>query len=192
MLTETMTMKRITYKNIASPKGFKATGIHCGVKHKKKDLALLTSKVPASVAGVFTTNAVQGAPLIITKEVVYTTQKMQALIVNSGIANSCTGKQGLIDAYTMQEKTAEKLGINPNLVGVASTGVIGEMMKMEPVLAGIKHLEPIDELEGAINFSQAIMTTDTVTKDTSYKTVIDGKEVIIAGTAKGSGMIEPN
>ncbi|WP_277347092.1 bifunctional ornithine acetyltransferase/N-acetylglutamate synthase [Psychrobacillus sp. BL-248-WT-3] len=192
MLTETMTMKRITYKNIASPKGFKATGIHCGVKHKKKDLALLTSEVPASVAGVFTTNAVQGAPLIVTKEVVYTTQKMQALIVNSGIANSCTGKQGLIDAYTMQEKTAEKLGINPNLVGVASTGVIGEMMKMEPVLAGIKHLEPIDELEGAINFSQAIMTTDTVTKDTSYKTVIDGKEVIIAGTAKGSGMIEPN
>jgi len=185
-------MKRITYKNIASPKGFKATGIHCGVKHKKKDLALLISEVPASVAGVFSTNAIQGAPLVVTKEVVYTTKKMQAIIINSGIANSCTGKQGVIDAYTMQEKTAQHLGISPALVGVASTGVIGEAMKMEPVLSGIKKLHPIDELEGAIQFSQAIMTTDTVTKDTAYKTIIDGKEIMIAGTAKGSGMIEPN
>ncbi|WP_186321451.1 bifunctional glutamate N-acetyltransferase/amino-acid acetyltransferase ArgJ [Bacillus sp. FJAT-22090] len=187
-----MTMKSISFKNIASPKGFKATGIHCGLKHKKKDLALLVSDVPASVAGVFTTNAIQGAPLIVTKEVVQSTGKMQAIIINSGIANSCTGKQGIIDAYTMQEKTAEKLGISPKLVGVASTGVIGEMMKMEPLLAGIQKLHPIDELEGAIGFAQAIMTTDTVTKNTSYKTTIDDKEVIIAGTAKGSGMIEPN
>ncbi|WP_205961738.1 bifunctional ornithine acetyltransferase/N-acetylglutamate synthase [Psychrobacillus vulpis] len=186
------TMKSISYKNIASPKGFKATGIHCGIKHKKKDLALLVSEVPASVAGVFTTNAIQGAPLIVTKEVVQKTGKMQAIIINSGIANSCTGKQGIIDAYTMQEKTAEKLGIEPNLVGVASTGVIGEMMKMDSLIAGIQKLNPIDELEGAIGFAQAIMTTDTVTKNTSYKTIIDGKEVIIAGTAKGSGMIEPN
>ncbi len=185
-------MKSISFKNIASPKGFKATGIHCGLKHKKKDLALLVSDVPASVAGVFTTNAIQGAPLIVTKEVVQSTGKMQAIIINSGIANSCTGKQGIIDAYTMQEKTAEKLGISPKLVGVASTGVIGEMMKMEPLLAGIQKLHPIDELEGAIGFAQAIMTTDTVTKNTSYKTTIDDKEVIIAGTAKGSGMIEPN
>ncbi len=192
MTTAAMTKKRIAYKNIASPKGFKATGIHCGVKHKKKDLALLTSEVPASVAGVFSTNAIIGAPLVVTKEVVYSTKKMQALIVCSGIANSCTGKQGIIDAYTMQEKMAEKLGIAPELVGVGSTGVIGEMLKMDPILSGIQKLEPTDELEGAINFSQAIMTTDTVTKDTSYKTMIDGKEVIIAGTAKGSGMIEPN
>nr|WP_144511956.1 bifunctional glutamate N-acetyltransferase/amino-acid acetyltransferase ArgJ [Bacillus sp. FJAT-22090] len=191
-MTTLMTMKSISFKNIASPKGFKATGIHCGLKHKKKDLALLVSDVPASVAGVFTTNAIQGAPLIVTKEVVQSTGKMQAIIINSGIANSCTGKQGIIDAYTMQEKTAEKLGISPKLVGVASTGVIGEMMKMEPLLAGIQKLHPIDELEGAIGFAQAIMTTDTVTKNTSYKTTIDDKEVIIAGTAKGSGMIEPN
>lgn len=191
-MTTVTTMKSISYKNIASPKGFKATGIHCGLKHKKKDLALLVSEVPASVAGVFTTNVFQAAPLLVTKEVVQNTGKMQAIIVNSGNANSCTGKQGMTDAYTMQQKTAEKLGINPNLVGVASTGVIGEIMKMEPLLEGIQKLHPIDELEGAMGFAQAIMTTDTVTKNTSYKTTIDGKEVIFAGTAKGSGMIEPN
>ena len=150
------------------------------------------SEVPASVAGVFTTNAIKAAPLLITKDVVYQTGKMQAIIVNSGNANACTGKQGMADAYTMQKLTAEKLGIERNLVGVASTGVIGEMMKMDPIITGIQQLEPIDELEGAIGFSQAIMTTDTVTKNTTYKTTIDGKEVIIAGTAKGSGMIEPN
>jgi len=187
-----MIMKKISLKNIASPKGFKATGIHCGLKHKKKDLALLFSEVPASVAGVFTTNAIKAAPLLITKDVVYQTGKMQAIIVNSGNANACTGKQGMADAYTMQKLTAEKLGIARNLVGVASTGVIGEMMKMDPVITGIQQLEPVDELEGAIGFSQSIMTTDTVTKDTAYKTMIDGQEVIIAGTAKGSGMIEPN
>ncbi|PZX05918.1 glutamate N-acetyltransferase [Psychrobacillus insolitus] len=192
MSSSTMIMKKISLKNIASPKGFKATGIHCGLKHKKKDLALLFSEVPASVAGVFTTNAIKAAPLLITKDVVYQTGKIQAIIVNSGNANACTGKQGMADAYTMQKLTAEKLGIARNLVGVASTGVIGEMMKMDPIITGIQQLEPIDELEGAIGFSQSIMTTDTVTKNTAYKTMIDGKEVIIAGTAKGSGMIEPN
>lgn len=192
MTTTTMTMKRISYKKIASPKGFKATGIHCGLKHKKKDLAILTSEVPASVAGVFTTNAIKAAPLLLTKDVVYQTGKIQAIIVNAGNANACTGKQGMADAYAMQKLTAEKLGIDRSLVGVASTGVIGEHMKMEPVTKGIQQLEPADDLEGAISFSQAIMTTDTVTKNASYKTIIDGKEIIIAGTAKGSGMIEPN
>lgn len=185
-------MKKISYKNIASPKGFKATGLHCGLKHKKKDLALLVSEVPASVAGVFTTNVIQAAPLLVTKEIVYETGKMQAIIVNSGNANACTGKQGMADALTMQKETADKLGISPNLVGVASTGVIGEIMKMKPVIDGIQNLQPIDELEGAIQFAQAIMTTDTVTKNTAYKTTINGKEVMIAGVAKGSGMIEPN
>ncbi|HEX5563738.1 MAG TPA: bifunctional ornithine acetyltransferase/N-acetylglutamate synthase, partial [Sporosarcina sp.] len=99
-------LKRISGKNIATPKGFSAVGIHCGLKHKKHDLAVLLSEVPASVAGVFTTNAIQAAPLLVTKEVVYQTGKMQAVIVNSGNANACTGKQGMIDALTMQEKTA--------------------------------------------------------------------------------------
>ena len=185
-------MKRISRKNIISPKGFEAVGIHCGLKHKKNDLALLVSKVPASVAGVFTTNVIQAAPLQVTKKVVYETKKMQAIVINSGNANACTGKQGMKDAVTMQQKTAELLGLDQNLVGVASTGVIGEQMKMEPLLAGIEKLKPMDTLEGSIQFSQAILTTDMITKNTAYATVIDGREIILAGVAKGSGMIEPN
>ncbi|MGN4124055.1 bifunctional glutamate N-acetyltransferase/amino-acid acetyltransferase ArgJ [Lysinibacillus sphaericus] len=192
LTASTNIMKKLSSKNIISPKGFKAAGMHCGLKHKKKDLAVLVSNVPASVAGVFTTNAVQAAPLKVTKEVVYTTKKIQAIIVNSGNANACTGKQGVQDALAMQTLTAEKLGIEANLVGVCSTGVIGEIMKMEPIESGIAQLEPQDNLESAIDFAQAIMTTDTVMKNTSYSTIIDGKEVIIAGVAKGSGMIEPN
>ena len=185
-------MKRISRKNIISPKGFKAVGIHCGLKHKKNDLALLVSEVPASVAGVFTTNVIQAAPLQVTKKVVYETQKMQAIVINSGNANACTGKQGMQDAMTMQRKTAEHLGIDSNLVGIASTGVIGEQMNMVPLLSGIEKLQPMDSLEGSIQFSQAILTTDTVTKNTAYATVIDDREVVVAGVAKGSGMIEPN
>ncbi|MGA3601584.1 bifunctional glutamate N-acetyltransferase/amino-acid acetyltransferase ArgJ [Lysinibacillus agricola] len=192
LIASTSIMKKLSSKNIVSPKGFKAAGLHCGLKHKKKDLAVLVSEVPASVAGVFTTNAVQAAPLKVTKEVVYATKKMQAMIVNSGNANACTGTQGVKDALTMQSLMAEKLGIEASLVGVCSTGVIGEIMNMEPVANGIIQLEPMDNLESAIDFAQAIMTTDTVMKNTSYSTTIDGREVIIAGVAKGSGMIEPN
>ena len=184
--------KKLSSKNIVSPKGFTAAGVHCGIKHKKKDLAILVSEVPAAVAGVFTTNAVQAAPLKVTKEVVYNTAKMQAIIVNSGNANACTGKQGLADAYEMQSLAAEKLGIDPALVGVASTGVIGEIMNMEPVKKGVSMLEPNNILESGIDFAQAILTTDTVMKNTTYATKIDGKEVLVSGTAKGSGMIEPN
>lgn len=183
--------KHVSGTNITSPKGFKAVGVHCGLKHKKYDLAVLLSEVPASVAGVFTTNAIQAAPLIVTKEAVQN-GKMQAVIINSGNANACTGKQGMLDALTMQEKTAEKFGLETKLVGVASTGVIGEKLKMEPLLKGIEQLDPVDSLEGSIQFSQAILTTDTVMKNTVYRMEVDGKEVMIAGTAKGSGMIEPN
>ena len=188
----TIEMKKLSSNNIVSPKGFTAAGVHCGIKKEKKDLAILVSEVPASVAGVFTTNAVQAAPLKVTKEVVYNSQKMQAIIVNSGNANACTGKQGVADAYEMQALAATKLGIEPYLVGVASTGVIGEIMNMEPVVKGVEMLNPNNDLESGMNFAQAILTTDTVMKNTTYATIIDGKEVLISGTAKGSGMIEPN
>ncbi len=192
MTVMTESLKRSAGHNIISPKGFKAAGIHCGVKHKKKDLAILVSEVPANVAGVFTTNVIKAAPLLLSKEVVRNTGKMQAIIVNSGNANACTGKQGIEDAYTMQQLTAEKLGIAQNLVGVCSTGVIGELMPMETIKKGIEKIEPGAELEDALDFSQAILTTDTVTKHTAYSIKIDGKEVTIAGVAKGSGMIKPN
>ncbi|KXH87046.1 bifunctional ornithine acetyltransferase/N-acetylglutamate synthase [Sporosarcina sp. HYO08] len=192
MITKTSNVKRISRKNIVSPKGFKAAGIHCGLKYRKSDLALLVSEVPANVAGVFTTNAFQAAPLLVTKSVVKETGKMQAVLINSGNANACTGAQGMKDALEMQQLAAEKLGISPNLVGVASTGVIGELLNMEPIHKGIQKIQPCSTIEGSIQFSQAILTTDTVTKNVAYSTVIDGKEVVIAGTAKGSGMIEPN
>ncbi|MGF9979012.1 bifunctional glutamate N-acetyltransferase/amino-acid acetyltransferase ArgJ [Viridibacillus arvi] len=192
MITTFESLKRILSKNIVSPKGFTATGIHCGIKHKKKDLAILVSEVPANVAGVFTTNVIKAAPLVLTKQVVKEYGKMQALIVNSGNANACTGTQGYKDAETMQQLTAEKLGIAKELVGVSSTGVIGEIMNMEPIAKGIAEITPNATLEGAIDFAQAILTTDTVTKNTAYSVVIDDKEVVIAGVAKGSGMIEPN
>ncbi|MER2039085.1 MAG: bifunctional ornithine acetyltransferase/N-acetylglutamate synthase [Solibacillus sp.] len=191
-MASTIEMKKLSSKNIVSPKGFTAAGVHCGIKHKKKDLAILVSEVPASVAGVFTTNAIQAAPIKVTKEVVYEAKKMQAIIVNSGNANACTGKQGLADAYEMQRLAAQKLGIDSHLIGVASTGVIGEIMKMEPVEKGVKMLQPESKLENGIDFAQAIMTTDTVMKNTTYATIVDGKEVIVSGAAKGSGMIEPN
>ncbi|WP_126343666.1 bifunctional ornithine acetyltransferase/N-acetylglutamate synthase [Kurthia zopfii] len=184
--------KRLVSESIVAPKGFSAAGIHCGLKHKKKDLGIIVSEVPASVAGVFTTNAIKAAPLILTKETVYANDKMQAIIINSGNANACTGQQGLEDAKKMQMLTAQKLEISPNLVGVSSTGVIGEQLQMDQVEAGIAKIEAGNKLENAIDFAQAILTTDTVMKNTAYSLEIDGKEVIIAGVAKGSGMIEPN
>lgn len=192
MTTVYPSIKRISGNNIASPIGYRAAGIHCGIKHKKNDLALLVSDVPANAAGVYTTNAVQAAPLLVTKEAIAATGKMQAIIVNSGNANACTGKQGFLDAQTMQQMTADKLGIAPHLVGVASTGVIGEKMPMDCVKNGIPKLEPVAGLKGSIDFSQSILTTDTVSKNTAYRVDIDGKTVTIAGTAKGSGMIHPN
>ncbi|MFC4354168.1 bifunctional glutamate N-acetyltransferase/amino-acid acetyltransferase ArgJ [Chryseomicrobium palamuruense] len=191
-LTLSPTIKKIERKSLVSPKGFTATGIHCGLKHKKKDLALVISDVPASVAGVFTTNAIQAAPLKVTKDVVYTTGKMQAILVNSGNANACTGKQGELDALAMQQLASDQFDIAPNLIGVASTGVIGEPLPMAPIIHGVAKLAPNNELTGALDFAQAIMTTDTIMKTTSYATTIDGKEIVIAGVAKGSGMIEPN
>lgn len=191
-LTITPTLKKIERKSLVSPKGFTATGIHCGIKHKKKDLAIVISDIPASVAGVFTTNAIQAAPLKVTKDVVYNTKKMQAIFVNSGNANACTGKQGYLDALAMQQLASDQFSIAPELIGVASTGVIGEPLPMAPIIHGTPKLHPNDDLTGALDFAQAIMTTDTVMKNTSYATTIDGKEIVIAGVAKGSGMIEPN
>ncbi|WP_431027544.1 bifunctional ornithine acetyltransferase/N-acetylglutamate synthase [Lysinibacillus sp. LZ02] len=188
----TIEIKKLSSSNVVSPKGFTAAGVHCGIKKEKKDLAILVSEVPASVAGVFTTNVVQAAPIKVTKEVVYNTQKMQAIIVNSGNANACTGKQGIADAYEMQSLAAAKLGIESYLVGVASTGVIGEIMNLAPVKKGVEMLAPSRDLESGIDFAQSILTTDTVMKNTTYATNIDGQEVLVSGTAKGSGMIEPN
>ncbi|WP_139992279.1 bifunctional glutamate N-acetyltransferase/amino-acid acetyltransferase ArgJ [Kurthia sp. Dielmo] len=188
----TVDVKQVVAKHIVSPKGFTAAGMHCGVKHKKKDLALLFSEVPASVAGVFTTNAIKAAPVIVTKETIYDSRTLQAVVLNSGNANACTGKQGLADAKQMQQLVADKFMIPANTVGVCSTGVIGQHLPMEPIIKGIQEIELGDSVEHGVHFAEALLTTDTVMKNTAYTVMIDNKEVTIAGTAKGSGMIEPN
>ena len=188
----TVDVKQVVAKHIVSPKGFTAAGMHCGVKHKKKDLALLFSEVPASVAGVFTTNAIKAAPVVVTKETIYDSRTLQAVVLNSGNANACTGKQGLADAKQMQQLVADKFMIPANTVGVCSTGVIGQHLLMEPIIKGIQEIELGDSVEHGVHFAEALLTTDTVMKNTAYTVMIDNKEVTIAGTAKGSGMIEPN
>lgn len=177
--------------SVTSPKGYKAGGIHCGIKRKKLDLGYITSQVPATVAGVYTTNVFQAAPLLVTQESIAKEHKIQAIIVNSGNANACTGEQGLKDAFEMQKEFANQLGIENHLVGVTSTGVIGELLKMDKIKNGINQLlQP--EHEDVSNFMQAILTTDTGVKHTAVELKIDGKTVFIGGASKGSGMIHPN
>lgn len=174
---------------ICTPKGFYAMGVHCGLKKKKKDIGLIYSDVPASAAAVFTTNKVQAAPIIQTQKALKAGASLQAIIVNSAVANACTGQQGVKDAQAMQTLTAEKLGIEPEEVAVASTGVIGEPLNMEKIREGIAKLE---RQKAGETFHQAILTTDTCTKEVVVECLIQGKTVRIAGVAKGSGMIHPN
>ncbi|WP_414841488.1 bifunctional ornithine acetyltransferase/N-acetylglutamate synthase [Enterococcus saccharolyticus] len=175
---------------IASPIGFHADGIHCGLKRKKLDLGWIYSDVPASVAGVFTTNQVQAAPIKQSKEVIQG-GKIQGILVNSGNANACTGEEGLANAKQMQVLTSEKLGIDASLVAVASTGVIGHQLEMEKIVAGVEMLHQSDAQQPE-NFQKAILTTDTTEKAVTVTAEIDGKQVTVAGCSKGSGMIHPN
>ncbi|EOT28505.1 bifunctional ornithine acetyltransferase/N-acetylglutamate synthase [Enterococcus saccharolyticus] len=175
---------------IASPIGFHADGIHCGLKRKKLDLGWIYSDVPASVAGVFTTNQVQAAPIKQSKEVIQG-GKIQGILVNSGNANACTGEEGLANAKQMQVLASEKLGIDASLVAVASTGVIGHQLEMEKIVAGVEMLHQSDAQQPE-NFQKAILTTDTTEKAVTVTAEIDGKQVTVAGCSKGSGMIHPN
>ena len=175
--------------NVASPLGFSADGLHAGFKKRKLDFGWIVSEVPASVAGVYTTNKVIAAPLIVTRQSVKKAQKMKAIVVNSGIANSCTGVQGMEDAYTMQKWTAEKLGVEPDLVGVASPGVIGDLLPMDTLKTGLSKLVVNGNSD---DFSKAILTTDTMVKTVAVTEKFGRDEVTMAGVAKGSGMIHPN
>ena len=144
--------------NIASPLGFSADGLHAGFKKKKMDFGWIVSEVPASVAGVYTTNKVIAAPLLVTKEAVEKSQKMRAVVVNSGCANSYTVQQALEHAYAMPEWRADKLGAEPETVAVASTGVIGELLPMDILKKGLAKLVVNGNAD---DFSKAILTTDT-------------------------------
>ena len=174
---------------IASPLGFSADGLHAGFKKKKLDFGWIVSEVPASVAGVYTTNKVIAAPLLVTKASIQKSQKLQAIVVNSGVANSCTGQQGLDAAYDMQRLTAQKLKIEPDLVGLASTGVIGEQLPMDTLKNGLSQILVSGKAE---DFAEAILTTDTCTKTCVVTEKFGTDLVTMAGVAKGSGMIHPN
>lgn len=180
--------------SIVTPQGFKAAGLHCGLKKTdRNDLGVIVCDVPAVAAAVYTTNLIQAAPLKVTRESLQD-GKLRAIVVNSGNANACTGKQGEEDAYTMRASTAAQFGLEENDVAVASTGVIGELLKMDRVSSGITGLPArlSGGSEGAESFSQAILTTDLVKKEACVTVQVNGTKVTIAGTAKGSGMIHPN
>jgi glutamate N-acetyltransferase/amino-acid N-acetyltransferase len=179
--------------SITTPQGFRAGGLHCGLKKTDRhDLGVIVCDVPAAAAGVYTLNAFQAAPLKVTQESIGVEGKLQAMAVNSGNANACTGQQGEADAREMRAATAKALGLAEHLVGVTSTGVIGELLPMEKVRSGIARLPQSVKADGGDDFCQAILTTDLVQKMTCAQVMIDGKPVYIAGAAKGSGMIHPN
>ena len=180
---------------VTSPVGFKASGIHCGLKKSllKKDLALIYSDVVATSCGVYTKNKVKGAPLTITKQHLIN-KKAQAIIINSGNANTCNGDDGLSKAKKMTHLCAKALSIKNDDVLVASTGVIGVPLNIDAIKNGIPQLvgNLSSDIEGAKNASMAIMTTDTVEKQAGIQLNIGGKKVTLAAMAKGSGMIHPN
>ncbi|WP_409294755.1 bifunctional ornithine acetyltransferase/N-acetylglutamate synthase [Peribacillus sp. SCS-26] len=188
----TSRLEKIENGNILSPQGFKAAGVHAGLRYSKKDLGILISEVPASCAAVYTKNAVIAAPLTVTKESIAAEGRLRAIVVNSACANACTGSRGLKDAYEMRKSVSETFSLPEHMVAVASTGVIGEYLDMEKIVSGIQALEPSAEPLGADDFETAILTTDTKTKHTGYSIDIDSVKITAGGAAKGSGMIHPN
>jgi glutamate N-acetyltransferase/amino-acid N-acetyltransferase len=172
--------------------GFKAAGLAAGLKKNgKKDLGLIFSEIPSSVAGMFTTNRVKAAPVRLDIERV-AGGKAQAVIVNSGNANCCVGENGLSAANAMCRAAALHLGIAENLVLAASTGVIGEPLPVEKITAAAPRLVKALSAEGFNDLAEAIMTTDTVPKTVSRRAAIAGKTVTVTGVAKGAGMIRPD
>jgi len=179
---------------VTAPKGFKAAGLYAGIKKQKKDMAMIYSEVPCKAAGTFTTNLVKAAPVKWDMEVVYNSPAAQAVVINSGVANACTGAVGMEYCREMAEVTGAELGIPMDSVLVASTGVIGKQLPMDIIKAGIRNLVPIlgDTLDDGTIAAEAIMTTDTKKKEIAVEIELGGKTVTIGGMCKGSGMIHPN
>lgn len=178
---------------VTAAKGFTASGVHVGIRKNKdkKDLALVLSEKPCSAAAVYTTNQVKGQPLIVTSEHL-ADGKAQAIIVNSGNANTCTGEQGVAAARRMAALVAEKLPVKASDVVVASTGVIGQQLDVSVIEAGMDQLVAGLSKTGNIDAREAIMTTDTVKKEVTIQIEVGDTPVIIGAMAKGSGMIHPN
>ncbi len=177
---------------VTAAKGFKAAGIHCGIRknRSKADLALIYSEVPCAAAAVYTQNLVQGAPIAVTKRHL-ADGTARAVICNSGNANTCNA-DGEEKARQMCDLAAAQLGIAPEEVIVASTGVIGQVLPIEPIANAMEALAGVLSANGSNAAAKAIMTTDTVEKEYALTLELDGKTVTIGGIAKGSGMIHPN
>lgn len=177
---------------VTAPLGFQAAGIHCGIKKSKLlDLALCVSDVSGPIAGVFTKNRVAAAPVLLDRRHLRS-RRGRAIIVNSGNANACTGRQGLSAAHTMAKAIAQQLGIPVQQVFVGSTGVIGRILPIERITAAIPTLISRISAQGGDHAAQAILTTDLRPKTVAVQATIGGRRVTIGGMAKGSGMIHPN
>ncbi|MEB3230205.1 MAG: bifunctional ornithine acetyltransferase/N-acetylglutamate synthase, partial [Leptolyngbyaceae bacterium] len=178
---------------VTAPKGYRATGITAGLKASgTADLALIVSDVDAIASGVFTTSQVKAACVDYCLERLDTKSSARAILCNSGQANACTGTQGRADVDTSTQAVAQALGLAPELVLAASTGVIGKRIKMEELLASVPRLVESLTPDGGNAAAQAICTTDLVPKFIALETLVDGRPVRIGGMAKGSGMIHPN
>lgn len=180
---------------VNAPKGYEASGIEAGIKYEnRKDMALVFSAEPANAAGTFTTNVVKAAPVQWDKEIVESGHHVRAVVLNSGIANAATGKEGKEYNYEMASEIAKVLGVMPEEVLTASTGVIGMQLRMAPIRKGAPLLKDAltADRQGAKDAASAIMTTDTVSKECAVTFEQEGTTITVGGMSKGSGMIHPN
>ena len=180
---------------VTSPAGFKAASTAAGIKYQgRTDMAMVASDVPCECAGTFTSNVVKAACVLWDKEIVESGRPMQAVVVNSGIANACTGEEGFAACRKTAEAVTEMLGIPADTVGVASTGVIGMQLPVDKLAAGVKAMVPelATGAEAGTAASKAIMTTDTINKEIAVTFEAGGKKITLGGMSKGSGMIHPN
>lgn len=179
---------------VTAAKGFYAIGIHAGIKKEKKDMAMLYSKTPCAAAGTFTTNVVKAVPVKWDQNLVYHYPLAHAVVVNSGVANACTGEEGYGYCRETAGKAAELLGVKETEVLVGSTGVIGRQIPIDTIKKGIETMVPLlsDSREAGALAAESIMTTDTVKKEAAVQIELGGKTVTIGGMCKGAGMIHPN
>lgn len=183
--------QEITDGGVTSPLGFSASAVAAAIKYEgRKDVAVLFADAPCAVAGVFTTNKVAAAPVLLDRQRVVSGQA-QAVLINTGCANACTGQRGFDDAAASAKETAAALGIAEELVLVASTGVIGTLLPLDCLIAGAKAAAASLSRGDEETLARAIMTTDTVPKHAAVTCEIDGKKVTVGGMCKGAGMIEP-
>ena len=185
---------KIIEGGVTAAKGFQAIGIAAGIKKGKKDMAMLYSTVPCRAAGTFTSNVVKAAPVKWDQNIVYHEETAQAVVMNSGVANACTGAEGYSYCLETAKTAAALLGISENQVLTASTGVIGRQLPMDIMKKGIETMVPLlsDSISAGTLAAEAIMTTDTVKKEIAVEVELGGKTVTIGGMSKGAGMIHPN